>query len=61
MYDSLIEGREFTMDEIVSLYRISIRTFRRYVAEINVFLYEQFKGKEVVFSKERKTYYLTDL
>ena len=61
IYDLLIEGKEFTMDEILSSYKISIRTFRRYIAEINDFLYEHFKRKEVVYSKGRKTYYLRDL
>ena len=61
MYDRLIEGKEFKADEILSLYKISIRTFRRYIAEINDFLYEQFKGREVVYSKDRKTYYLRNI
>lgn len=61
MYDCLIEGKEFTADEITTLYKISARTFRRYIAEINDFLYEQFKGKEVVYSKKRKVYCLRDL
>ena len=61
MYDRLIEGKEFKTDEILSLYKISIRTFRRYIAEINDFLYEQFKGREVVYSKDRKTYYLRNI
>ena len=58
MYDLLINGNEFTMSEIITLYNISIRTFRRYIAEINNFLYEQYKQKEVIFSKERGTYYI---
>ena len=61
MYDLLIEGKEISMNDIISVYKISIRTFRRYIAEINNFLYEQYKHKEVIFSKERGTYYLSDL
>ena len=54
------EMREFAMNEIITLYNISIRTFRRYIAEINNFLYEQYKHKEVIFSKERGTYYIVE-
>ena len=61
MYDLLIEGNEFTIDEIVSIYNISVRTYRRYIAEINNFLCEQYKQKEVVFSKEKRTYYLSKI
>lgn len=61
MYDLLIEGNEFTIDEIVSIYNISVRTCRRYIAEINNFLCEQYKQKEVVFSKEKRTYYLSKI
>ena len=60
MYDLLINGDEFAMNEIITLYNISIRTFRRYIAEINNFLYEQYKHKEVIFSKERGTYYIVE-
>lgn len=60
LYDLLINGKEVFMDEIIAKYNISIRTFRRYISELNAFLYNNYKNKEVIYSFEKRSYSLTD-
>ena len=46
MYDMLINNNKIIMDEVIALFGISIRTFRRYISEINSFLYNNYKNQQ---------------
>ena len=48
------------MDEILAEFNISIRTFRRYISEINFFLLNNYKGKSVKYDYVKKVYFLSD-
>lgn len=61
MYDALINGEELCMDEILNEYNISVRTFRRYISEINSFLSNNYKNKTVTYDGFTNSYKLIDL
>jgi len=58
IYDELINNKKITMNDIVNKYEISIRTFRRYISEINSFLYNNYKNQSIVYDSYEKCYYL---
>ena len=60
MYDSLIHNEIVNMNDYINNYKMSVRTFQRYIAEINAFLYNEFKNQVVNYDYENKTYYLVD-
>lgn len=60
MYDSLIHNEIVNMNDYINNYKICVRTFQRYIAEINAFLYNEFKNQVVNYDYENKTYYLVD-
>lgn len=41
MYDELLAGKRMAINEIINKYNISLRTFQRYIAEINAFFLQQ--------------------
>ena len=61
IYDQLINGKEIKMNEILALYNISVRTFRRYISEINSFLYNNYKNQEVVYNHTRNSYCMEEI
>ena len=58
MYDKLLSGKGFTIDEIISNFNISERTFRRYISEINCFLANNYKEQQVLFDLNKRVYLL---
>ena len=58
IYDELINNKEIRLEDIINKYNISIRTFRRYISEINAFLSNNYKNQSVVYDYIRKVYYL---
>lgn len=61
MYDELINNREIKMNEIIALYDISVRTFRRYISEINSYLCNNYKNQTVVYDHYRNSYRLKSI
>lgn len=61
IYDQLIDGKELKMNEILAIYNISVRTFRRYISEINSYLYNNYKNQEVVYNHTKNSYYLKNI
>lgn len=61
MYDELINNREIKMNEIIALYDISVRTFRRYISEINSYLCNNYKNQIVVYDHYRNSYRLKSI
>lgn len=61
MYDLLIRSKGINMNDYINKYKISVRTFQRYIAEINAFLYNQYKYQVINYDYENKVYYLADL
>lgn len=58
IYDELINNKEIRLEDIINKYNISIRTFRRYISEINAFLSNNYKNQSVEYDYIRKVYYL---
>ncbi len=58
IYDELINDREIKINNIICEYGISIRTFRRYIAEINAYLCNNFRNEVVVYDSIKRSYYL---
>ena len=61
IYDLLINGKEVEMEYILNKFNISIRTFRRYISEINSFLCNNFKLEVVSYDKSKNIYVLKQL
>ena len=59
LYNEFLEGKRISTDEIVGEYGMSIRTFRRYISELNAFFSNFNKPFIIRFSKKGKSYYLT--
>ena len=61
MYDELINGKEINMQEILALYNISVRTFRRYISEINIYLCNNYRNQTVIYNHSKNRYYLSSI
>ena len=49
------------MDSVLAEFNISSRTFRRYISEINSFLYNNYKNQVVKYSKLTNKYKLVKM
>ena len=58
IYDELINDKEIKINDVINEYGISIRTFRRYISEINSFLCNNFRNELVMYDPLKKSYYL---
>jgi len=58
IYDELLSNRGIKTIDIVNKYGISIRTFRRYILEINSFFFNNYRNQIVEYDTLRKEYYL---
>lgn len=60
IYDTLIRGGKIKTNEIINEFEISLRTFQRYIAEINDFFFNNFMNYYVKYDYELKYYYLVN-
>ena len=60
IYDTLIRGEKIKTNEIINEFEISLRTFQRYIAEINDFFFNNFMNYYVKYDYELKYYYLVN-
>ena len=58
MYEKLLNGENIYLDEIIGEFEISLRTFRRYINEINIYLANFNKFKQIKYSMKNKYYYM---
>lgn len=58
IYDDLINNKEIFLNDIINKYEISTRTFRRYIAEINAFLFNNYKNQIIQYDSIKKSYSL---
>ena len=58
IYDTLIRGGKIKTNEILNKFEISLRTFQRYIAEINDFFFNLYINKSVKYDYEEKYYYI---
>ena len=58
IYDRLINRKEINAKSIIDEYNISLRTFRRYIAEINAFLCNNFRNECIIYDCIKKSYIL---
>lgn len=59
IYDELINNKPLKMDEVLALFNISVRTFRRYISEINAFFCNNYINKEIMYDYKNQYYYLS--
>ena len=52
IYDKLMKKEEVTTEFIINKFDISIPTFRRYISEINSYLFNFQTNQEVVYSRQ---------
>ncbi|MBQ4268094.1 MAG: hypothetical protein IJB97_00420 [Clostridia bacterium] len=57
MYDRLADGRNLKLEQCIAEYRISLPTFRRYLALLRDYCLEA-HGREIVYDKMEKCYRL---
>ena len=57
MYDSLNEGKAIKINDCCGKYRLSLSTFRRYIAFLRGY-YGEIYGKEIVYDAEKEVYFL---
>ena len=48
------------MDSVLAEFNISVRSFRRYISEINIFLNNNFKNQYIKYKKSTNKYYLVN-
>ncbi len=60
IYDELLNNKKISTKDIVEKFNISIRTFRRYISELNSFLFNNFKNQEVVYDPIKKTFKIVE-
>jgi len=58
IYDELKTNRFITISDIINKYSICERSFRRYIAEINAYLSNNFKNQVIKYDYYNKKYYL---
>ena len=58
IYDELINNKEIRLEDIINKYNISIRTFRRYISEINIFLANNYKNQSILYDLKTNSYKL---
>ena len=58
IYDELINNKEIRLEDIINKYNISIRSFRRYISEINIFLANNYKNQSIQYDLKEKVYRL---
>ena len=58
IYDLLIQYGEIEMNSVLAEFNISVRSFRRYISEINAFLYNNYKNQYVKYKKTTNKYHL---
>ena len=60
IYDVLIKGGKIKTDEILNNFEISLRTFQRYLSEINAFFFDNYINNCIKYDYENKYYFLTN-
>lgn len=58
IYDELTSKRVIKTNDIIFKYNISSRTFRRYIAETNAYLYNNYKNECIIYNSDEKCYTL---
>ena len=58
IYDDLMNNKKIYMNEVLAEYKISKRTFYRYISEINIFLCNNFKNQAVYYHRSDNSYRL---
>jgi predicted DNA-binding transcriptional regulator YafY len=61
LYDYLMKDKDVIMEEFMKEYKISSRTFRRYINEINQYLIDSSVSKKAYFNRVRNSYVLKEI
>lgn len=59
MYEKLEKNGYLYPEEVKKQFDLERKTFFRYILEIRVYLYNFYTGKELVYSRHDRRYYLT--
>lgn len=58
IYDELIHKRKINTTTVLGEFHISLRTFRRYISEINVYFSNFYKNEEIKYNRSEKHFYI---
>ena len=58
MYDLLLQGKPIKKQYFIDKYEVSNRTFRRYISELQAYLFNFYKGYVIVFTRKNMEYIL---
>ena len=58
IYDELIHGKKIHTNSIIGEFNISLRTFRRYISEINAYFANFYKNTIIKYNRSEKYFYL---
>lgn len=61
IYENLYDKKTVKTEDIMAEFNVSMRTVRRYISEINSYLRNFNKNKEVHYSRSKKSYVLKEL
>lgn len=58
IYEQLLQKKVISSTQISNEFKISKRTFKRYIEDINGYLFNQYKNMEIVYDPHIKKYKL---
>lgn len=58
IYDQLLQNKVISSTQISNEFKISKRTFKRYIEDINGYFFNQYKNMEVIYDPHIKKYRL---
>ena len=58
IYDELIHGRKLNTNTILGEFQISLRTFRRYISELNAYFANFYKNTTIKYNRLEKYFYI---
>lgn len=58
LYEQLLTVGHVEIEEIKKDFNLENKTFSRYINEIRAYLYNFYKGKEIVYYRDEHRYYL---
>lgn len=58
LYEQLLTVGYIEIEQVKQTFNLENKTFSRYINEIRAYLYNFYKGKEIVYYRDEKRYYL---
>lgn len=58
IYEELLENGHVDAEVIKTKYNLSTKTFLRYINELRAYLCNFYRGKQIIYRREKQRYYL---